>query len=578
MSYTALYRRLRPSRFEGVVGQEHIVTTLKNQIISERISHAYLLCGTRGTGKTSTAKIFAKAINCETCVNGEPCGVCASCLSINSGKSMNVIEIDAASNNGVDNIRDIRDEVKYAPSEGKYKVYIIDEVHMLSTGAFNALLKTLEEPPEHVVFILATTDPQKIPPTIHSRCQRYDFKRISQREMFDAIKGYMNEENIEMADNALEYITHISDGAMRDALSIIDQLCAFYYGEEITLEKALKATGGSDKAVLFELVGAFSQRQTTVCLEMIKSLIADGRDLNRLVSELLEHFRDMLIASSVKGTTTALDYSPEHIEKLRQQADLIDRDTLIYYIEIFSGIQTAVKYSPSPRILLEVACIKICNPQADDSTESLFARIKALEDAVGANCVRPPNPTPNSTEPVAAAHEPPAPPEIATTFHEQSPPTEPVGAHSVRPPNPTQNSTKPAAATPPQPAKTAKKPKQTGITSTNAAARWSDFAALFKNQNKNAFIKTLIDKSTAGSLDDTTLYLITPDSTYNMRTIANGESLILAAANEFFGGSPEVQFISESEYEKRYQAVHGVKPHKRYDFEDVLNFRVEFVE
>ena len=504
---------------------------------------------------------------------------------------MNVIEIDAASNNGVDNIRDIRDEVKYAPSEGKYKVYIIDEVHMLSTGAFNALLKTLEEPPPHVIFILATTDPQKIPPTIHSRCQRYDFKRISQNEMFDAIKGYMHEENIQMADNALEYITRISDGAMRDALSLIDQLCAFYYGEEITLDKALKATGGSDKGVLFELADAFSQRQTTVCLEMIKNLTADGRDLNRLVNELLEHFRDMLIAASVKGTTTALDYAPEYIEKLRQQANLIERDTLIYYIEVFSGIQAAVKYSPSPRILLEVACIKICNPQADDGAESLFARVKALEDAVGANCVRPSNPAQNPAQnpakPVGAIRESPAPPEIATTSHEShtsaeistaihEPPTpiEPVGANCVRPPNPAQNSAEPATT---PPSKTTKKPKQSGNTSNNAAARWSDFATQFKANNKNAFIKTLIDKSAAGSLDDTMLYIITPDSTYNMRTIANGESLILAAANEFFSGIG-VQFISESEYEKRYLAIHGSKPDKRYDFEDGLNFKVEFVE
>ena len=578
MSYTALYRRLRPARFEDVIGQEHITTTLKNQIMSNRISHAYLLCGTRGTGKTSTARILAKSINCEICANGDPCGVCSSCKSINSGKSMNVIEIDAASNNGVDNIRDIRDEVKYAPSEGKYKVYIIDEVHMLSTGAFNALLKTLEEPPEHVVFILATTDPQKIPPTIHSRCQRYDFRRISQIEMFDAIKGYMHEENIEIADNALEYITHISDGAMRDALSIIDQLCAFYYGEEITLDKALKATGGADKGILFKLCDAFISRQTTECLEMIKSLIADGRDLNRLVSELLEHFRDMLVAASVKGTTAALDYAPEYIEKLRQQASLIDRNILIYYIEMLSGIQSAVKYSPHPRILLEVACIKICNPHADDGTESLFARVKALEGRFeSGSAMLHKSLACTLTENVAvhsACHDYPEPQPVHSeaegAIHESSESTTTIPDHPK--PESEPNTQKPSSM------QVAKKPKSTGSAPANAAARWSDFAIQFKNKNKNAFVKTLIDKSTALTLDDTTLYLMTPDSTYNMRTIANGESLILSAAKEFFGEGFEIQFIGESEYEKRHLTVHGAKPDKRYDFEDVLNYKVEFVE
>ena len=223
MRYIALYRKMRPKNFDKLVGQEHIVKTLRNQINSDRINHAYLFCGTRGTGKTSTAKIFAKAINCKSPENGQPCGKCDSCKSIEDGSDMNVIEIDAASNNGVDNIREIRDEVKYPPTNARFKVYIIDEVHMLSIGAFNALLKTLEEPPAHVVFILSTTDPQKIPVTILSRCQRFDFKRISAVKIEETLKKYMKEEGVSVSDDALFYIASVSDGAMRDALSIIDQ-------------------------------------------------------------------------------------------------------------------------------------------------------------------------------------------------------------------------------------------------------------------------------------------------------------------------------------------------------------------
>ena len=240
MAYQALYRKFRPDTFDGVVGQDHIVRTLKNEIVSDMVSHAYLFCGTRGTGKTSTAKIFAKAINCLSPKDGEPCGKCAMCTAIQEGRSVNVIEIDAASNNGVDNIRDIREEVKYPPTEGKYKVYIIDEVHMLSPGAFNALLKTLEEPPAHVIFILATTDPQKVPVTILSRCQRFDFKRISSGEITKTLKKYIKIEGAQAEESALSAIGRLADGSMRDSLSILDQCLAFYHNEVITEDKVLE--------------------------------------------------------------------------------------------------------------------------------------------------------------------------------------------------------------------------------------------------------------------------------------------------------------------------------------------------
>ena len=240
MAYTALYRKFRPQTFESVIGQEHIVRTLKNQMKTGRVSHAYLFCGTRGTGKTSTAKIFARAINCTNpTADGEPCNECAVCKDILAGRSVNVIEIDAASNNGVDNIREIREEVKYPPTQGKYKVYIIDEVHMLSAAAFNALLKTLEEPPAHVIFILATTDPQKVPATILSRVQRFDFRRITTETIAQTLMGYLKEEGQQATPEAVRYVAHLGDGSMRDSLSILDQCLAFFSGEEVTLEKTM---------------------------------------------------------------------------------------------------------------------------------------------------------------------------------------------------------------------------------------------------------------------------------------------------------------------------------------------------
>ena len=249
MSYTALYRKWRPASFEDVRGQDHVVQTLKNQIVSDRIGHAYLFCGTRGTGKTSIAKIFAKAVNCESPVDGSPCGECRTCKNIAAGSSLNVVEIDAASNNGVENIREIRDEVQYPPTEGKYRVYIIDEVHMLSTGAFNALLKTLEEPPSYVIFILATTEVQKIPVTVMSRCQRYDFKRITVDTIVTHLQKLTEAEHISVEDKALAYIAKAADGAMRDALSLLDQCVAFHYGEVLTYDNVLDVLGAVDITV-----------------------------------------------------------------------------------------------------------------------------------------------------------------------------------------------------------------------------------------------------------------------------------------------------------------------------------------
>lgn len=272
MSYVALYRKWRPSQFDEVKGQEHIVTTLRNQIIADRIGHAYLFCGTRGTGKTSVAKLLAKAVNCENPVNGNPCNHCASCRSIMEQTSMNVIEIDAASNTGVDNIREIKDEIQYSPTEGKYKVYIIDEVHMLTTGAFNALLKTLEEPPEYVIFILATTEAHKIPITILSRCQRYDFKRVSIDVITEHLVHLMQEEQIEAEEKALRYVAKVADGSFRDALSLLDKCIAFYFGQSLTYDKVLEVLGAVDTEVFYQFLGYIITGETIKVLNMVDEI------------------------------------------------------------------------------------------------------------------------------------------------------------------------------------------------------------------------------------------------------------------------------------------------------------------
>ena len=298
MSYMALYRKFRPDEFEDVKGQDAIVKTLKNQIKAERIGHAYLFCGTRGTGKTSVAKIFAKAVNCEHPVDGSPCGECAMCKAISSGASMNVIEIDAASNNGVDNIREIREEVAYRPTEGRYKVYIIDEVHMLSIGAFNALLKTLEEPPEYVIFILATTEAHKIPITILSRCQRYDFKRITIETISERLKELIGKEQLDVEDKAVRYIAKMADGSMRDSLSLLDQCASFYIGERLTYDHVLEVLGAVDTEVFSRLLRELIAMDVHRVIETVDELVMQGRELSQLSADFTWYLRNLLLVKS----------------------------------------------------------------------------------------------------------------------------------------------------------------------------------------------------------------------------------------------------------------------------------------
>ena len=297
-SYQALYRKFRPQTFEDVKGQEHIVTTLQNQIEKERMSHAYLFCGTRGTGKTTIAKIFAKAVNCENPVAGNPCGECPSCKKITANASMNVIEIDAASNNGVDNIREIVEQVSYSPAEGKYKVYIIDEVHMLSIGAFNALLKTLEEPPSYVIFILATTEAHKIPITILSRCQRYDFKRISIDTITARLQELAQKEQIDVEERALRYVAKCGDGSMRDSLSLMDQAIAFHIGEKLTYDMVLDVLGAVDQEVFARLTQNMIDQNVTGCISLLEEIVMQGRELAQFVTDYTWYLRNLLLVKT----------------------------------------------------------------------------------------------------------------------------------------------------------------------------------------------------------------------------------------------------------------------------------------
>ena len=379
-SYTALYRKFRPDCFEDVKGQEHIVTTLRNQIRAERIGHAYLFCGTRGTGKTTVAKIFAKAVNCEHPQDGSPCGECASCRAITAGASMNVIEIDAASNNGVDNIREIVEEVAYSPAEGKYKVYIIDEVHMLSIGAFNALLKTLEEPPSYVIFILATTEVHKIPITILSRCQRYDFRRITIDTITARLRELMETEQIQVEEKALRYVAKTADGSMRDALSLLDQCIAFHFGQELTYDKVLDVLGAVDTEVFGRLFRYVLARDVSGCIGLLEEIVMQGRELGQFVTDFTWYLRNLLLLKSSDNVEDVIDVSSDNLVRLREEADMAEADAVMRYIRIFSELSGQIRYATQKRILIEIALIKLCRPDMERDYESVLERIRALEE------------------------------------------------------------------------------------------------------------------------------------------------------------------------------------------------------
>lgn len=387
MSYMALYREWRPKTFEDVIGQDHIVKTIKNQINSNRIPHAYLFCGTRGTGKTSTAKILSKAVNCLSPGDGgDPCNQCEACREINAGTAIDVVEIDAASNNRVENVRELIEDVKYPPHKMKYKVYIIDEVHMLSTSAFNALLKTLEEPPSYVIFILATTEPQKVPATILSRCQRFDFKRIRVEDIISRLKRITSENGVLADDRTLGVVARVSDGAMRDALSILDQAMSMSQGR-IEYEDVVSMLGLTSNEHIFSLVDSMAEGNVEAAVKIIDEIILNGKDILQFIKDLTKHFRNLLMVKISKNPDEIIDASEDNIKMLKEQARRFRSEEIMRAIKIMVEAENDARYTTQPRILLEIAVIKFCKREYDTSPEIILSRINMLEEKIKSGAI-----------------------------------------------------------------------------------------------------------------------------------------------------------------------------------------------
>ena len=409
--YQVLYRKYRPRVFADVYGQDHVTSTLKNEIKEGRISHAYLFTGSRGTGKTTCAKILAKAVNCPNAVDGEPCNTCEICKGLDSGTIYDVVEIDAASNNGVDNIRDLREEVNYTPTRGKYRVYIIDEVHMLSTGAFNALLKTLEEPPAHVIFILATTEVHKLPATILSRCQRFDFKRIQPETMAVRLQQVAGLEGMELAPDAATLIARIADGALRDGLSILDQ-CAGR-SKQITAQLVSEVAGLAGREALYRLSDAVLARDSSAAAEELAQLHENSYDMERLCVEMINHFRNFMMVKTVKKSRELIICTDDEYKHIEESAGQFTLAQILRGLDLFQSTLVKIKGDATPRIEMEMAFIRLCEPKLETDSDAINQRLSALERAVQNGVpAAPVNPV---QSPAPAARPAPAQPTVAPT-------------------------------------------------------------------------------------------------------------------------------------------------------------------
>ena len=378
--YQVLYRKYRPKVFSDVYGQDHVTSTLRNEITAGRISHAYLFTGSRGTGKTTCAKILAKAVNCENSQNGEPCNECEVCKGLDNGSIFDVVEIDAASNNSVDNVRDLREDVKYTPSRGKYRVYIIDEVHMLSAGAFNALLKTLEEPPEHVIFILATTEVHKLPATILSRCQRFDFKRIPPEIMAERLSEVSEKENLSLDSDAAILIARIDDGALRDGLSILDQ-CAGR-SKHVTSELVSEVAGIAGREALFQLSDSIAEKNSSNAIDIVSSLYENSYDMERLCVEMINHIRNFLVVKTVKKSRELIICTDDEYNKIKESANAFTIENVLHMLDVFQDTLVRIKSGSAARIEVEMALVKLCEPKLDEDIASVLDRLSTLERAV----------------------------------------------------------------------------------------------------------------------------------------------------------------------------------------------------
>ena len=405
-------RKYRPASFDTVIGQHSITSTLRNAILNKQLAQAYLFCGPRGVGKTTCARIFAKTINCMNLQpNAEPCNECESCKAFNSGRSLNIHELDAASNNSVDDIRGLVDQVRILPQVGKYSVYIIDEVHMLSASAFNAFLKTLEEPPAHAIFILATTEAHKIPITILSRCQRYDFRRISIETISARLMELMEKENVEVEERAIRYIAKAADGSMRDALSLLDQCIAFYLGQKLTYDHVLEVLGAVDTEVFSKLLRKVLAEDVAGAISQLEELVIEGRDLGQFVNDFTWYLRNLLLLKGSDDMEEVLDMSSENMALLKEEARLVEADVLMRYIRIFSELSNQVKYSSQKRILIEIAIIKLCKPAMETNMDSITDRLAKLEKKMeqGIPTAAPVNTATQPAEAAAPVSRPPMP-------------------------------------------------------------------------------------------------------------------------------------------------------------------------
>ena len=390
MSYVALYRKFRPQTFDQIKGQEHVVQALRNQILQDRIGHAYLFTGTRGTGKTSAAKIFAKAVNCLHPTEQGPCNECENCRSINAGNFVDVTEVDAASNNGVDDIRRIIEEVRYTPVKGKYKVFIIDEAHMITGPAFNAFLKTLEEPPAYAVFILATTEPHKLPITILSRCQRYDFRRITSEKITENLARIAEQEGVSAEPKALSYIARMGDGSMRDSISLLDKCIAFRLGDDLTYENVLDTLGTVDTEVFSRMFSSICRGDVTSALCIIDAAVSEGRDLTQFTTDLIWYLRNLLMVRAANSDDLEiLGVSPDNMQQLSRDAAIADAETLIRYIRILSELLNQIRFSASKQVLMEIGAIRLARPETQTDTAALADRIRQLENLVQSRAAAP---------------------------------------------------------------------------------------------------------------------------------------------------------------------------------------------
>lgn len=479
--YQVLYRKYRPRVFADVYGQDHVTSTLKNEIKEGRISHAYLFTGSRGTGKTTCAKILAKAVNCPNAVDGEPCNACEICKGLDSGTIYDVVEIDAASNNGVDNIRDLREEVNYTPTRGKYRVYIIDEVHMLSTGAFNALLKTLEEPPAHVIFILATTEVHKLPATILSRCQRFDFKRIQPETMAVRLQQVAGLEGMELAPDAATLIARIADGALRDGLSILDQ-CAGR-SKQITAQLVSEVAGLAGREALYRLSDAVLARDSSAAVEELAQLHENSYDMERLCVEMINHFRNFMMVKTVKKSRELIICTDDEYKHIEESAGQFTLAQILRGLDLFQSTLVKIKGGATPRIEMEMAFVRLCEPKLETDPDAINQRLSALERAVqngvpAAPVKTVPSPAPAARPAPAQPTVPPTPqPTPAAAAAAPAPEPEPVPATSAEPvsaPVPEPAPVQPEPPVPLEPAAVAPSPAPAADSEQKLFMQWAD--------------------------------------------------------------------------------------------------------